>query len=363
MAFRGWPVEALEFFEGLEADNSKAYWQAEQGPYESSVRGPMEELLAELAPECGEGRIFRPYRDVRFSADKTPYKTNIAATIGARYVRLSADALSAGCGHVGDGAGATRSATGRRSTTIAPGSELDRDRATTRAPRGWTSRATACSRPPRAAIRRTTADRAAALQGDRLLARVAGRRLARNHASEGPGGRVVPRIGAAHRMAAHQRLMRIVSLPRARRAARSASADGGAPGSGVAVGRDRPSPRHGTTRRSIPCRCCWSKTTSVLSALDILSKPDHACIRDLRRERHQRARDRRASPRRRSRHDARPCRARAHAGDGRRPRHLHLRHATRERFYEGAGWEHLPGDGADRGHAQTSHSRATGSTK
>jgi len=58
----------------------------------------MEELLAELAPEFGDGKIFRPYRDVRFSADKSPYKTNIAATIGDRYVGLSADALSAGAG-------------------------------------------------------------------------------------------------------------------------------------------------------------------------------------------------------------------------------------------------------------------------
>jgi uncharacterized protein (DUF2461 family) len=48
MAFRGWRVEALEFFEGLEADNSKAYWQQHKGVYETLVRAPMEELLAEL---------------------------------------------------------------------------------------------------------------------------------------------------------------------------------------------------------------------------------------------------------------------------------------------------------------------------
>lgn len=65
VAFRGWPAEAIEFFEGLEADISKAYWQDHKDIYERSVRGPMEELLAELAPEFGEGTIFRPYRDVR----------------------------------------------------------------------------------------------------------------------------------------------------------------------------------------------------------------------------------------------------------------------------------------------------------
>lgn len=98
MTFRGWPVEALEFFEGLEADNTKTYWQANNTVYETLVRAPMEELLAELEPQWGEGKIFRPYRDIRFSADKSPYKTNIAAVIGDRYVQLTAEGLGAGAG-------------------------------------------------------------------------------------------------------------------------------------------------------------------------------------------------------------------------------------------------------------------------
>ncbi|HXJ70013.1 MAG TPA: DUF2461 domain-containing protein [Verrucomicrobiae bacterium] len=98
MAFRGWSDEALEFFEGLEADNSKTYWQAHKAVYDDQVRAPMEELLAELEPQFGEGRVFRPYRDVRFSKDKSPYKTNIAATLGEGYISLSADGLGAGCG-------------------------------------------------------------------------------------------------------------------------------------------------------------------------------------------------------------------------------------------------------------------------
>ena len=96
--FRGWPEEALEFFAGLEADNSKSYWQQNKHRYERLVRAPMEELIDELAPEWGEGRIFRPYRDIRFSSDKSPYKTNIAAMLGAAYVQLSADGLGAGSG-------------------------------------------------------------------------------------------------------------------------------------------------------------------------------------------------------------------------------------------------------------------------
>ena len=99
MAFQGWPSEAVDFYDGLEEDNSKTYWQAHKAVYDSAVRGPMEELLIELAPEFGEGKIFRPNRDVRFSADKSPYKTSIAATLAARgYVQLSAAGLAVGSG-------------------------------------------------------------------------------------------------------------------------------------------------------------------------------------------------------------------------------------------------------------------------
>jgi len=98
VAFRGWPAEALEFFEGLEADNSKAYWTAHKAVYDAQVYAPMAELLGELAAEFGTGKIFRPYRDVRFSADKTPYKTAIGATVGDGYVQISAKGLAAGSG-------------------------------------------------------------------------------------------------------------------------------------------------------------------------------------------------------------------------------------------------------------------------
>jgi len=98
MAFRGWPAEALEFFEGLEADNSKVYWQANKRVYEDQIRAPMEALIEELAPKWGEGKIFRPYRDLRFSSDKSPYKTQIGAMVGDGYVQLSSDGLAAGCG-------------------------------------------------------------------------------------------------------------------------------------------------------------------------------------------------------------------------------------------------------------------------
>jgi uncharacterized protein (TIGR02453 family) len=61
----------------------------------------MTELLEELAAEFGEGKLFRPYRDVRFSADKSPYKTHIGAVLGHGYVQLSAEGLAAGDGMYG----------------------------------------------------------------------------------------------------------------------------------------------------------------------------------------------------------------------------------------------------------------------
>ena len=100
MTFRGWPAEALEFYEGLEADNTRAYWQDHKKEYEELVRRPMTELLGELAGEFGEGAIFRPYRDVRFSRDKSPYKTAIGATMArGGYVQFSARGLAAGSGY------------------------------------------------------------------------------------------------------------------------------------------------------------------------------------------------------------------------------------------------------------------------
>lgn len=92
--FTGWPVEAVEFYEGLAADNTKSYWHAHKFVYEQSVRAPMEALLAEL----GGGKVFRPYRDTRFSKDKSPYKTSCDAHTDRCYLSLSAEGLFVGSG-------------------------------------------------------------------------------------------------------------------------------------------------------------------------------------------------------------------------------------------------------------------------
>lgn len=111
MRFEGFGDGAVEFYEGLEADNSKAYWADNLALYREHVRQPMEALLAELEPEFGagfgSGKVFRPHRDVRFSRDKAPYKTHCGAVIeqarggGAFYVEVSAEGIlvAGGCFH------------------------------------------------------------------------------------------------------------------------------------------------------------------------------------------------------------------------------------------------------------------------
>jgi uncharacterized protein (TIGR02453 family) len=93
MTFAGFGEGAVEFYDGLVADNSKAYWTDHRSVYEADVRAPMQELLAALEQEFGPGKIFRPYRDVRFSNDKTPYKTHCGATVGPFYVQVGSDGL------------------------------------------------------------------------------------------------------------------------------------------------------------------------------------------------------------------------------------------------------------------------------
>src|SRR6266566_3968701 len=70
MAFSGWPEEALDVYDGLVADNTKTYWTQHKAVYSEKILGPMTDLTEELAAEFGEPKIFRPYRDIRFSKDR-----------------------------------------------------------------------------------------------------------------------------------------------------------------------------------------------------------------------------------------------------------------------------------------------------
>jgi uncharacterized protein (TIGR02453 family) len=97
-SFEGFGERALDFYEGLAADNSRTYWQANQDVYREHVAEPLRALAAELTVEFGEPKIFRPYRDLRFSADKRPYQEHASMTVvrddgGGLYLALSADGL------------------------------------------------------------------------------------------------------------------------------------------------------------------------------------------------------------------------------------------------------------------------------
>jgi uncharacterized protein (TIGR02453 family) len=103
MAFRGFPVEGIAFYEQLAADNSRAFWQANKDRYGEFVKQPMVELTEALA-DFGPFHMFRPYNDVRFSKNKPPYKTHQGAygesEGGAgHYVQFSADGVMVGAGY------------------------------------------------------------------------------------------------------------------------------------------------------------------------------------------------------------------------------------------------------------------------
>ncbi len=88
--FQGFPAEAFSFFRGLEKNNNRDWFQARKEEFDTQVMGPMKGLVdalndefSALAPDFvtpAARAIYRIYRDTRFSADKTPYKTHIGAT-------------------------------------------------------------------------------------------------------------------------------------------------------------------------------------------------------------------------------------------------------------------------------------------
>jgi uncharacterized protein (TIGR02453 family) len=100
--FRGWPEDAQRFFIGLELDNSKRFFDANRTVYEERVKGPMVALIESLEDDYGPGKVFRPNRDIRFSKDKSPYKTNIAGYSGmggnGGYISLDARGLTVASG-------------------------------------------------------------------------------------------------------------------------------------------------------------------------------------------------------------------------------------------------------------------------
>jgi uncharacterized protein (TIGR02453 family) len=101
--FEGFPVAALDFYDDLEMDNTRSFWTAHKEVYETAVKAPMAALVAALEPEFGSAKVFRPYRDVRFAKDKTPYKTHQGAFVPVGpstgwYVQVGAPGVRVGVG-------------------------------------------------------------------------------------------------------------------------------------------------------------------------------------------------------------------------------------------------------------------------
>jgi uncharacterized protein (TIGR02453 family) len=101
--FTGFPVAALDFYDDLEMDNTRSFWNAHKETYETAVKAPMTALVAALEPEFGPAKMFRPFRDVRFAKDKTPYKTHQGAFVARGpatgwYVQVGAPGVRVGVG-------------------------------------------------------------------------------------------------------------------------------------------------------------------------------------------------------------------------------------------------------------------------
>lgn len=76
MSFQGFGPGARDWFAGLEADNTKEWFNANRAVFEEEIKAPMHDMLAEAQKRFGgEAKLFRQHRDVRFSKDKSPYKT------------------------------------------------------------------------------------------------------------------------------------------------------------------------------------------------------------------------------------------------------------------------------------------------
>ncbi len=101
--FRGWPKDAFTFYERLGRNNTKTFWTANKATYDDDVVAPMRALSDAVADEFGPLHLFRPYRDVRFSKEKVPYKDHQGAITESEggtqyYVQLSADGVMVGGG-------------------------------------------------------------------------------------------------------------------------------------------------------------------------------------------------------------------------------------------------------------------------
>ncbi|MDJ0316943.1 DUF2461 domain-containing protein [Arthrobacter antibioticus] len=102
--FTGIPEAALDFYGDLQQNNNRQWWASHKATYDEVVVAPLAALLRELEPRFGSGKIFRPYKDMRFSANAEPYKTTQGLFIShyegvGFYLQLGAGGLEVGGGY------------------------------------------------------------------------------------------------------------------------------------------------------------------------------------------------------------------------------------------------------------------------
>lgn len=94
----GIPAEAFDFYDHLAIDNTRDFWAAHKGEYEQYVREPLRALAEAVESDFGPSHLYRPYRDMRFSKDKTPIKDHQGCVFAAEnglgwYVQISGAGL------------------------------------------------------------------------------------------------------------------------------------------------------------------------------------------------------------------------------------------------------------------------------
>jgi uncharacterized protein (TIGR02453 family) len=97
-AFTGFPAEAFDFYERLGDNNNKTWWNEHKGEYLAAIKEPLAALLAELEPEFGTPKIYRPYNDTRFAKGKPPIKDHQGGVVEVEdamgyYVQISGSGL------------------------------------------------------------------------------------------------------------------------------------------------------------------------------------------------------------------------------------------------------------------------------
>lgn len=109
--------DARAFLRALSKNNNRDWWQGNKARYDAQLKVPALALLADLTPQIASlgdlpvtAKLFRPHRDVRFSKDKTPYKTHLhmmwTLETGARqdvvfFFGIGRDYITAGAGRMG----------------------------------------------------------------------------------------------------------------------------------------------------------------------------------------------------------------------------------------------------------------------